>query len=563
MFGPSLRARLAISMSILLGLALVMAAVGVTTLARVERISQETLADLAGIKDLATAMTDGVHTQVREAELQALMPTAARGGRLVVLSDSTHGLRRALQRWDGFTPADHTVLASVERQQSRGEVAWTTAHALQSLGRDADAQAAAAVARLTTDSLLIDVQTLIAAQRLRAFARTEALQQESTRRRALLWFLFFLTLVVGAASIAITLRAVTRPLARLVAATQRFGQGDLRAADLSGMPAELAALGGAMNLMSARLRQLTLSIRGESREVGMNAADLSAMSQELAASGGEIADAMVRLNEGAGSQLMTLRDASQQLDHLRDAGAGTLQAARRVVAVGRAIAAMATDHQQHVRDAATTLLALRETVRRAAREVQLTARLGDGLQVVVDGERQLATKVGVLAVNSAIEAARAGEHGKGLTAVAEELRHLEGMCEAAAQQADAAVLEVQSRIRATGLTLEDGSTVVLGVEAVAERAATALEEIGRGIERMGQEAERVVNTADLTRNAIAAMLERTDTVARSATDVSVTGESVSAATEEQAAATEEMAAAAARLNDAAQRLEALMAEFRA
>ncbi|MFN2315687.1 MAG: methyl-accepting chemotaxis protein [Gemmatimonadales bacterium] len=563
MFGSSLRARLAISMSILLALALIMAAVGVTTLARVARTSQETLADLAGIKDLATAMTDGVHTQVREAELQAVTPTAERAARLAALSDSTHGLRRALQRWDGFTPDDHAILAAVERQQSRGEVAWATAHALQSRGRDAEARSAVAAARSTTDSLLSDVQTLIAAQRVRAFARADALQEESDGRRTLLWFLFFLTLVVGASSIAITLRAVTRPLARLVAATQRFGQGDLRAADLSGMPAELAALGGAMNLMSARLRQLTASIRGESREVGMNAADLSAMSQELAASSGEIADAMVRLNEGAGGQLMTLRDAGQQLDELRAAGAETLQAARRVVAVGRTIAAMATDHQQHVRDAATTLLALRETVRRATREVHHTSRLGEGLQVVVDGERQLATKVGVLAVNSAIEAARAGAHGAGITAVTAELRHLEAMCLAAAEQAEAAVLEVQARIRATGHTLEEGSTVVLGVEAVAERAATALEEIGRGIAGMRAEAERVVDTADLTRNAIAAMLERTDTVARSAADLSVTGETVSAATEEQAAATEEMAAAAARLNDAAQRLEELIGEFRA
>lgn len=563
MFGTSLRARLAISMSILLALALVMAAVGATTLARVERVSQETMADLAGIKDLATAMTDAVHTQVREAELQAVLPTEARARQLLAMSDSSHGLRRALQRWDGFAPEDHAVLASVERRQSRGEVAWTTAHALQSLGRGADAAAAVAAARLSTDSLLTDVQTLMAAQRTRAFARTEALQEESNRRRSLLWFLFFLTLVVGATSIAVTLRAVTRPLARLVAATQRFGQGDLRAADLSGMPAELAALGGAMNLMSARLRQLTSAIRGESREVGMNASDLSAMSQELAASSGEIADAMVRLNEGAGGQLVTLRDASQQLDGLREAGAQTLQAARRVVAVGRTIAAMAADHQQHVRDAGTTLLALRETVRRAAREVHETSRLGEGLHVVVDGERQLATKVGVLAVNSAIEAARAGEHGKGLTAVTEELRLLEQMCETAAQEAEAAVLDVQSRIQATGRTLEDGSTVVLGVEAVAERAATALEEIGRGIEGMRREAERVVNTADETRSAIAAMLDHTDTVAQSASHLSVTGESVSAATEEQAAATEEMAAAAARLNDAAQRLEELIAEFRA
>lgn len=563
MFATSLRARLAAAMSALLALMLVIAAVGATTLARVEATTQATLADLSGVNELATAMTHGVHMQVREAEALAVEPSPERARQLLGLSDSTHALRRALQRWDAFTPADHQLLTEIERRQSQGEVEWAIAHALAAAGRRAEAGEATAVARRTADSLLAGVQQLLAAQRERAFGRAAEARAESSRRRNVLWFLLATALAVGVGGIWLTLRAVTRPLARLVAATQRFGQGDLRAADLSGMPAELAALGGAMNLMSSRLRHMTASIRNESREIGMHAADLSAMSEQLAASSGEISEAMLRLSEGAGGQLSVLGDARQHLGALGEAGASTLQAARRVVAAGGAIAAMAAEQERHVREAAATLLALRETVRRAGTDVREATRLGDGLQLVVDGERRLATKVGVLAVNSAIEAARAGEHGRGLSAVTTELQQLEAMCGATADAAESAVGAVQERIAATLRTLEDGSGVVLGIEIVAERAAAALEEIGRGIAEMRVEAEQVVGTADATRRAITAALDRTEATARAAHEQAVTGESVSAATEEQTAATEEMAAAAARLNDAAQRLEGLLVEFRA
>lgn len=560
--GASLRARLVVAMSVLLLLVLGLAAVGVGSLARLARTTADTLAELVEIGDLTTALTQAVHAQVREAELHVVAPGEVRARRLVTLSDSVHGLRRALQRWAGFAPDDHTLLNRVEQRLSGSEVAWATAHVRGAMGATANAQRAVVAARAATDTLLIEVQRVVELQRARATHRADELNTESARRRNVLWFLFATSLLVGVISIGVTVRAVNQPLSRLAGALQRFGGGDLRAADLSGMPAELASLGSAMNLMAARLRQLTVAIGAESSAIGLSAADLSAMSQQLAASSGEISEAMVRLAEGAGGQIRAVQEADQQLAALRDTGRDTLRAARRVTSVGRALAAMAQEHRRDVQQAAATLLALRETVRSTAAESREAVHLSEALTALVDRERQLATKVGVLAVNSSIEAARAGEQGSGMTAVAEELRLLETACETTAEQAEGAVHLLQERIRTTAATLDHGSTAVLGVEATAGRAASALEEIAQGIAGMQEEAERVVRNAEAARAGIAAMLERTEAVARAAAEHAGTSESVSAATEEQAAATEEMAAAAARLDDAARRLESLITEFR-
>jgi len=208
------------------------------------------------------------------------------------------------------------------------------------------------------------------------------------------------------------------------------------------------------------------------------------------------------------------------------------------------------------------LLALRETVRSSALEVRQATKLADRLGGIVDRDRQLASKVGVLGVNTSIEAARAGEHGLGIAAVAEELRLLAELCDTVAEAGAGAVEELQAQIRATAATLDTGTNTVLGVEATADRAASALAEIAKGIAEANRAAVRVVHDAEAAREGIAEMLDRTAAVARAAAEHADTGDSVSAAAEEQAAATQEMATAAARLNDAAQRLTGLLQGFR-
>jgi len=560
--GSSLRGRLAGAMGILLLLVLLTAVVGVTTLSRVDRITASALQEAVDGGNLSASLASGITDQLRLADRQLFQPSPEQARRIVQLSTSTHRTQQEMRTLPTLTAEDHARLNRIAAIQARIEVAYAVAGVQTALGLASEAAASASAAREGTDTLLAEVRELAVAQSARTSTRADRLQEEAARRRAVLWFLFFTALAIGVTSAWLTIRAVDGPLARLVAATQRFGGGDLRAADLGGMPAELAALGSAMNAMGARIRQMMGAVQQESREIGASASDFSAMSEELAATSGQVSEAMVHLTEAAEGQVVALREADARLEELRVGAAGTLRAAQRVSSVGATITAMAGDHGVHVRAASATLLAVRESVRASAAEVREAMRLAERLSGMVERDRQLATKVGVLAVNTSIEAARAGVHGQGITAVAEELRLLGEMCDAAADDGERSVMALQAQVKATAATLDAGSTSVLGVEATADRAASALSEIARGIAEMNRAAEQVVHDASSARSGMAAMLERTAAAARAATDHAQTGESVSAAAEEQAAATEEMATAAARLNDAAQRLTDLMREFR-
>lgn len=560
--GASLRGRLAATMALLLSLVLVLAIVSATAVARLDRDASTAISDLVRGEALTNSLTVGISEQVRLADRMVTGPDSATERALSAVTDSTHQILRLMRLLRGLGPEDQAQLNQIGTTQAGMEVARATALAWQALGRADLAALARTGASGQTETMLAEVRRMTAAQASRALESAERLRIRADDLRIVLWAIFLVALAIGIASAWLTIRSIDHPLARLVAATQRFSTGDLRAADLGGMPAELAALGSAMNTMGARIRQLLASIAQEGQEIGASAGDFSAMSEELAATSGQVSEAMVHLTQAADGQVRALRDADGHLGALRETGATTLRAAQRVTAVAASIAAMAHDHREHVQAASATLLALRETVRTSAAEVREAIRQAERLSGIVERDRQLATKVGVLAVNTSIEAARAGEHGRGITAVAEELRLLAEHCEAVADEGERGVAALRSRIQATAATLDAGTTAVLGVEATTDRAATALAEIGRGVAEAKKAAAQVVQDAAAAREGIHAMLDRTAAVSRAATEHAETGESVSAAAEEQAAATQEMATAAARLNDAAQRLTALLKDFR-
>ena len=560
--GTSLRGRLATTMTLLLALVLVLAIISATAMSNLDRASAGAVESLVDGGRLRAALTDGVTQQIRLAEKLLSPDNQESPEALTALTDSTHRVHLRLRLLRGQGPEDQAQLNRIGDAQARMEVAFATARAWQALGQGEPAAQAEARADTQAALVLNEVRILSGLQWSRALTQANDLRATASRLRTILWALFFLALVIGVVSAWRTVRSVDGPLARLVAATQRFSTGDLRAADLAGMPAELASLGSAMNTMGGRIRHLLSAISQEAHEIGSSASDFSAMSEELAATSGQVSEAMVQMTLAAGSQVTALRDADLRLGELRESGSTTLRAAQRVTTVAASIATMADDHREHVLAASATLLALRETVRTSASAVREATKLADRLSGIVDRDRQLATKVGVLAVNTSIEAARAGVHGQGIVAVAEELRLLGELCESVAAEGERAVGQLQQQISATAMTLDAGTNTVLGVEATADRAATALAEIAQGIAETNRVAGRVVLDATAAREGIAMMLEHTAAVARSAAEHAETGDSVSAAAEEQAAATEEMATAATRLNDAAQRLTALLDGFR-
>ena len=558
----SLRNRVLAGMGLLLLLVCVLAALAASTIGSLDAMLSRQLATLLEVGNVGTGLVSAVNAQIRVAETYMLQPADSLRLAFVEQGDNGYRFINRYRELSTLSTGDRGTLNRVADQQARLEVAFSRAFALVDLGRLEEARAAADVARRPAIALVQDLQRLNRSQQSIAQQAQQRLRDASASRRTLLWVLVAAVIAIGLGTAYAVVRAIDAPLRRMVAAADRFGAGDLRPLDTGEMPTELALLAGALEAMRVRLRALVEAVVGESHRISASAGDYSAMSQELAATSGEISTAMVRVAESAERQALGMRAADALLVNAREATLGNSTAARHVAGIGERIEALAAYHRRDILTAGQTLLAVREVVQTSTAQVQELVRVSRSITEFIDLVKQISTQSNLLALNAAIEAARAGEHGRGFSVVADELRRLADTSAQAAEDVERSVAQVQERMRGVAATMDLGSAKVSGVEAVAEAAARALEEIIATVGSVRSAAAAVAEQARQSEAVVEELGARTAEAGLAANDNAAASEQVTAAAEEQSASTEEMAAAAAELLQASNRLGALVAEFR-
>jgi len=557
----SLRAKVIATMSLLIALVLVIAAIGVNSIHSLDRSVDRELNLLLAGTQLSNGLVSTATSEIRSAEQYLVRPAGELKAEFIANGDSAYAFQRRYRDLGELTTADRVTLNRIATSQAQAEVAYATAHALADLGRLDDARNAADRARDPSDTLVADVHTLSVGQASRARARAAELKMNASQRRSMLWFLFGIVSMIGVGASAATVRSIDVPLRRLVGAADRFGAGDLRPVQLGEMPTELGRLAGAMDNMGARLRTVVGAVVKEATDIGSSASDFSAMSQELAASSGEISTAMVRIASSADQQRRGMEEAGALLAGLNQAASTNAEASKRLVALGDRIRELAEHHQGDVATAGRTLLDVREVVTTSAGQVRELAKLSETITDFIDLIKQISSQTNLLALNAAIEAARAGEHGRGFAVVAEEVRRLADSSARAAEDVTKTVEFIRRQVREVSGTMELGSTKVAGIESVATAAAYALEEITQAVREVHAAATEVARDADANRQVVDELGLKTVEVSQSAGEHASASEEVTAAAEEQSASTEEMAASAGELLQGATRLTALMQEF--
>jgi methyl-accepting chemotaxis protein len=558
----SLRNRVLAGMGLLLLLVCVLAALAASTIGSLDAMLSRQLATLLEVGNVGTGLVSAVNAQIRVAETYMLQPADSLRLAFVEQGDNGYRFINRYRELSTLSTGDRGTLNRIADQQARLEVAFSRAFALVDLGRLEEARTAADVARRPAIALVQDLQRLNRSQQSIAQQAQQRLRDASASRRTLLWVLVAAVIAIGLGTAYAVVRAIDAPLRRMVAAADRFGAGDLRPLDTGEMPTELALLAGALEAMRVRLRALVEAVVGESHRISASAGDYSAMSQELAASSGEISTAKVRVAESAERQALGMRAADALLVNAREATLGNSTAARHVAGIGERIEALAAYHRRDILTAGQTLLAVREVVQTSTAQVQELVRVSRSITEFIDLVKQISTQSNLLALNAAIEAARAGEHGRGFGVVADEMRRLADTSAQAAEDVERSVAQVQERMRGVAATMDLGSAKVSGVEAVAEAAARALEEIIATVGSVRSAAAAVAEQARQSEAVVEELGARTAEAGMAANDNAAASEQVTAAAEEQSASTEEMAAAAAELLQASNRLGALVAEFR-
>jgi methyl-accepting chemotaxis protein len=558
----SLKSRIRATMALLILLVLLIAIIGVNAIGALNRSASEELALVVAGSELSTSLVGTTATEIRAAEQYLVRPSPALVREFVATGDSGYALLGRYRELAALTTQDRVRLNNIAASQAQVEVAYATAHALMDLGRPAEAQRFAEMARGPGDTLLAEVKALSSAQAERARIRAIELQEQAGRRRAWLGLLFFIVLAIAVIASTATVRSVDQPLSRLIADADRFGGGDLRPLERADMPTELERLALAMDHMGERLRGIVGTVARESNIISSSATDFSAMSEELAASSGEISTAMVRVANSAEQQRSGMEQAGRLLEELRAASVANAQAAARVVQLGERIRGLAAEHRTDVEAAGRTLLDVREVVRTSAGQVQELAKQSEAITEFIDLIKQISSQTNLLALNAAIEAARAGEHGRGFAVVAEEVRRLADSSAHAAENVTTTVEFIRKQVRNVSGTMEIGSAKVAGIETVATAAASALEEIALAVEEVHEAARAVAGEAEQHRQIVDELGRRTVQVSQSANEHAAASEEVTAAAEEQSASTEEMAAAAGELLQGAQRLTSAVRDLK-
>ncbi|HEX5387068.1 MAG TPA: methyl-accepting chemotaxis protein [Gemmatimonadales bacterium] len=558
----SLARRIGAGMSVLIALVFALAVLAVGAIRSLDRSVSEELALLLRTTSLSSALVNSLTAEIRGAEEYLDLPSPEQRFEFVRQGDSAYAYQRSYRDLPSLTTSDRYILNRVGALQARLEVTYARAHALTDLGRTEEARALAGTARPMADTLVGDVTALTLAQTNRSMARAAELEGSASRRGALVWLIFALALAVAFVTLLYTLRSVNVPLRRLAGAADRFGSGDLRAAKLGAMPAELARLGDAMDAMASRLRSIVGAVTRETDQITASASDFSAMSEELASSSGEISTAMVRLTTSAEQQVGGMRDADALLSTLRGAVGSNADAAASVVSLGERIRELAAHHRASVDAAGATLLDVREVVTTSATQVEQLAQLSDSITDFIDLIKQISSQTNLLALNAAIEAARAGEHGRGFAVVAEEVRRLADSSAAAAEEVTQTVELIRDRIREVSATMAAGSGKVGGVEDIASGAARGLEEITVAVDDVTRAAGDVARRTTENRKLVDDLGSKTAEASRTAAEHAAMGEEVTAAAEEQSASTEQIASSASDLVQGAQRLSGLMGDFK-
>jgi methyl-accepting chemotaxis protein len=557
----SLRRLLIAGMAVLLGLVAAVTALAISSLDGLDRSVEFELQTLIRAGSASTGLVAAIAGETRAADEYLVRPTPREKHDFATNGDSAYALQRRYREVGTLSTSDRVLLNRIAGRQAEIEVIYSLAHALADVGRGDAARAQAERVREPADTLLTDVRRLAASQSRHAIERANTLRAQARERRSLLLLLATLALTAGILTLVFTVRSVDVPLSRLIAATDRFGAGDLRPAHLGAMPAELARLALAMDSMATRLRGVVDAVGHESANIGSGASDFAAMSEQLAASSGEISTAMVRMASGAEHQVQGMEEAAAYLAELNQTAQRNSDAATRMVELAERIRAVAGQHRGDVEAAGRSLLDVREVVRTSASQVQELARLSEPITDFIDLVKQISSQTNLLALNAAIEAARAGEHGRGFAVVAEEVRRLADSSAAAAEEVAKTVEYIRRQVREVSTTMEHGSARVSGLESVAQAAVDALDEIATATQAVHAAAAAVVNEAALNRRVVDQVGQKTVEVSQSASEHASASEEVTAAAEEQSASTEEMAASAAELLQAANRLSALMKDF--
>lgn len=339
--------------------------------------------------------------------------------------------------------------------------------------------------------------------------------------------------------------------------------------NLSGVIGKLKENAGQVASTSNQLDRAAAETGLAANSIAQTISQVATASDEAAKSSGQIASGSEQLARSA-------TDAAQAMEKLQAYIGEVQEGGNRQTTATTTASETATQVSNAVNRTVASMDRIQEQVGASSEAVKDLGEKGQQIGAIVQTIEDIAQQTNLLALNAAIEAARAGEQGKGFAVVADEVRKLAERSASATQEIASLIESVRSGVEQAVTAMEASNTEVTQGAATSAEAGEAIGQIlsavrevseiaqdnARAIEAMGVGAKVVTEAI----SSAAAISEETaagaEEMSASTEEVSASAQSVSASVQQQTAQIEEVAASAQSLSNLAEELNGVAAQFK-
>ena len=306
------------------------------------------------------------------------------------------------------------------------------------------------------------------------------------------------------------------------------GEGDLTRRLTIHAADEIGAMGTYFNNTMEKIRQLVLSIKGETVTLSDIGNELSSNMTETAAAINQITSNIQSLKSQVVNQSAsvtetnsTMQQIVQNIDKLGDlVEKQTTSVSQSSAAVEQMLASIQSVTQtlikngENVKVLADASEVGRSGLQDVAQDIQQIARESEGLLEINAVMENIASQTNLLSMNAAIEAAHAGEAGKGFAVVADEIRKLAESSGEQSKTISSVLKKIKDSIdkitRSTDAVLNKFEAIDSSVKTVSDQEhniRNAMEEQSSGSQQILEAMNRLNDVTGLVKDRTTEMLE--------------------------------------------------------
>lgn len=381
--------------------------------------------------------------------------------------------------------------------------------------------------------------------------------------------ILYTTLIVVAIAVAVSsiiiywiVQSITRPLNRLVQASNEISDGNLAIeVPVTGQD-EFGKLSTSFNKMSQSLRSVIQDVRQTADELTSSSNQLAVNASETTKATEQVALITEESATGIEKQASRLKHTSQQMNELAGGVGQVTDSTQQVSEAALQASELAKQGNASIQTVVTEMDSVSRFVNNvtetAERLGQHSTSIGEMVSVITD----IAAQTNLLALNASIEAARAGEHGRGFSVVASEVRKLAEQSSESGQRIVERVASIRQEIEQANKDAQAGQQdVASGIRAV-RSADEAFAQITQAVDLVNHQLESIAAASQQMAASTAEVVQSIDHI-HSISEANADGtENISAATEEQVASMQEISSSADSLAHLAHRLQKLVDQFK-